>query len=122
MQEDVSRQTRSRIRRPLLALAVVLLATFVGSSRAGGAHHSELVNLVAGRRADKIGHLLWRLGHLLVLWRLDFQLQRIQRTRGGIEMALGEVQIDRGLFQIAVTQQQLDRAQVSTGFCSKAGG
>jgi hypothetical protein len=50
------------------------------------------------------------------LCRLDFQRQRIQRTRGGVEMALGEVQIDRGLFQIAVAQQQLDRAQVGTGF------
>ena len=68
------------------------------------------------RGADEIGHLQWRPRHLLVLCRLDFQRQRIQRTRGGVEMALGEVQIDRGLFQIAVAQQQLDRAQVCTGF------
>jgi len=50
------------------------------------------------RGADEIGHLQWRPRHLLVFWRLDFQRQRIQRTGGGVEMTLGEVQIDRGLF------------------------
>ena len=40
-------QPPSRIRTPLLALALVLLATFVAGSRAGGAYNSALATLVA---------------------------------------------------------------------------
>ena len=40
-------QPPSQIRTPLLALALVLLATFVAGSRAGGAHNSVSVILVA---------------------------------------------------------------------------
>ena len=40
-------QPPSQIRTPLLTLTVALLATFVGSSWAGGAHNSPLVTLVA---------------------------------------------------------------------------
>ena len=48
--------------------------------------------------ADQIGHLEWWPVHLLLLRRPVFELQRIQRTCGCIQMALGEVQVDGGFF------------------------
>src|SRR5216683_2973533 len=54
------------------------------------------------RSADQIGHLKrWPI-HLLVLWWPVFELQRIQRTRGCVQMALREVQVEGGFFQIAM--------------------
>src|SRR5215470_12204239 len=50
--------------------------------------------------ADQIGQLECRPIHLLLLRRPVFELQRIKRTRGGIQMALREVQVDGGFFQI----------------------
>jgi ankyrin repeat protein len=41
-------------------------------------NHVGVAQLLLERGADEIGHLQWRPGHLLALWRLDFQLQRIQ--------------------------------------------
>jgi hypothetical protein len=35
---------------------------------------------------NQIGHLEWRPVHLLSLWSLVFQLERVQRTRGGVEV------------------------------------
>ncbi len=46
----------------------------------------------SSRSADQIGHLEGWPAHLL------FQLQRVQRTRGRVEMALRKMQVDRGLF------------------------
>src|SRR5271168_53557 len=51
----------------------------------------------SSRGADEIGHLQGRPAHLL------FQLPRVQRTRGRVKMALGQMQVDGGLFQIAMT-------------------
>ena len=51
----------------------------------------------SSRGADEIGHLQGRPAHLL------FQLQRIQGTRGRVEMALRKMQVDAGLFEIAMS-------------------
>src|ERR1019366_2448037 len=52
--------------------------------------------------ADQIGHLQRRPAHLLLLYGAVFQRQRVQRTGGGMKMALRKMQVDGGLFQIAV--------------------
>ena len=54
------------------------------------------------RAADEIGHPQGRPAHLFLLRGPVFQLQRVQRTRGRVEMTLGKMQVDGGLFQIAV--------------------
>jgi len=53
------------------------------------------------RDADEIGHLERWPAHLFVP-SFFFQLQRVQRTRGGVQMALRKMQVDGGLFQIAM--------------------
>src|SRR5712691_9683611 len=45
--------------------------------------------------ADEIGHLEGRPAHLFVPL-LVFQLQRVQRTRGRVEMTLGKMEVDGG--------------------------
>ena len=50
------------------------------------------------RGADQIGHLERRPTHLGVLRWLVFQCQRIQRTRGCVQMALREMQVNRSFF------------------------
>ena len=40
----------------------------------------------------------------------------IERTGGGAEMPLGQMQIDGSDFEVAVAKQYLDGAQVSAGF------
>src|SRR6266853_5312495 len=52
--------------------------------------------------ADEIGHLEGRPAHLFLQCRPVFQLQRVQRTRGRVEMTLGKMQVDGGLFEIAM--------------------
>ena len=52
------------------------------------------------RGADEIGHLEGWPAHLLVLL-FVFQLQRIQRTGGRVQMTLRKMEVDGGLFQIA---------------------
>src|SRR5229473_521429 len=52
--------------------------------------------------ADEIGHLQGRPAHLFLPCRPVFQLQRVQRTRGRVEMTLGKMQVDGGLFEIAM--------------------
>src|SRR6267143_6312532 len=52
--------------------------------------------------ADEIGHLEGRPAHLFVPL-FVFQLQRVQRTRGRVEVTFGEMEVDGGLFQIAMT-------------------
>jgi hypothetical protein len=42
----------------------------------------------ASRGANQIGHLEWRLVHLFALLYLVFQLERVQRTRGSVEVPL----------------------------------
>ena len=54
------------------------------------------------RGADQIGHLQRWPVHLLVLRWPVFEPQRVQRARGGVQMALGEMQVDGGFFQIAM--------------------
>src|SRR5271169_5483342 len=55
------------------------------------------------RGADQIGHLQWWPGHLLFLRPMAFERQRIQRTRGRMQVTLGEMQIAGRLFQIVMT-------------------
>ena len=51
------------------------------------------------RDADEIGHLEGWPAHLFVPL-IVFQLQRIQRTGGRMEMTLGKMEVDGGLFEI----------------------
>jgi len=53
--------------------------------------------------ADEIGHLEGRPAHLLLLRRRAFQLQRVQRTRGRVEVTFGKMEVDGGLFQITMS-------------------
>ena len=66
--------------------------------------------------ADEIGHLQRWPAHLFVPVLVVFQLQRIQRTRSRMEVALGKMQVDGGLFQIAMAQQDLNGAEIRTRF------
>ena len=52
--------------------------------------------------ANEIGHLEGWPAHLIFWCGPVLELERIQRTRGGVQMALGEVQVDRSFFQIAM--------------------
>src|ERR1700674_5824291 len=52
--------------------------------------------------ANQIGHLERRPVHLIALRYLVFQLERVQRTRGGVEVPLGEMEIDGGFLQVTV--------------------
>jgi len=54
------------------------------------------------RSADQIGHLKRWPVHLLFLRCPVFELQRIQRTRGCVEVAFGEMEVDGGFFQVAM--------------------
>src|SRR6266850_614878 len=46
------------------------------------------------RGANQIGHLEWWPVHLFALRYLVFQPERVQRTRGGVEVPLGEMEIN----------------------------
>src|SRR6266481_6139536 len=59
----------------------------------------------ASRGANQIGHLEGWPVHLIALRYLVFQLERVQRTRGCVEVPLGEMEIDRGFFQIVMSQE-----------------
>jgi hypothetical protein len=56
----------------------------------------------ASRGANQIGHLEWWPVHLFALRYLVFQRERVQRTRSGVEVPLGEMEIDGRLFQITM--------------------
>ena len=58
----------------------------------------------SSRVADKIGHLQGWPAHLLLPCDNGavFQFQRVQRTRGRVQMALRKMQVDGGFFQIAM--------------------
>jgi hypothetical protein len=56
----------------------------------------------ASRGANQIGHLEWWPVHLFALRYLVFQPERVQRTGGGVEVPLGEVEINGRLFQITM--------------------
>jgi len=56
----------------------------------------------ASRGANQIGHLEWWPVHLFALRYLVFQPERVQRTRGGVEVPLGEMEINGRLFQVTV--------------------
>ena len=68
------------------------------------------------RDADEIGHLQWWPAHLFVPVLLVFQLQRIQRTRSRMEVAIGKMQVHGGFFQIAMAQQNLNGAEIRARF------
>ncbi len=56
----------------------------------------------SSRSADEIGHLEGRPAHLFLRCRPVFQLQRVQRTGGRMEMTLRKMEVDGGLFEIAM--------------------
>jgi hypothetical protein len=106
-----------------------------GTAALDGRQHFEMLagdpattgfDELLSRHPDEIGHLQRRPTHLFVSGRLVFlprgrQRQRVQRTGGGTEMAVGKVQVNRGLFQIVVTEEHLDGAQVRTRFEQMSG-
>src|ERR1700676_1178257 len=55
------------------------------------------------RGADQIGHLEWWPGPLVFLRGTAVEGQQIQRTRGRMQVTLGEMQIAGRLFQIVMT-------------------
>ena len=106
-----------------------------GAAALDGRQHLEMLagdpattrfNELLSRHPDEIGHLQRRPAHLGVSRRLVFlacarQRQRIQRTDGGAEMAVGKVQVNSGFFQIVVTEEHLDGTQVGTRFEQMSG-
>ena len=82
-----------------------------GATARNGSQHLEMspgdpftaaFDEAASRGANQIGHLEWWPVHLFALRYLVFQLERVQRTRGGVEVPLGEMKIDGRLFQITM--------------------
>src|ERR1700693_2486451 len=69
----------------------------------------------SSRGADEIGHLEGRPNHLFGPL-FVFQLQRVQRTRGRVEVTFGEMEVDGGLFQVAMAQQDLNGTQIRACF------
>jgi hypothetical protein len=106
-----------------------------GAAALDGRQHLEMLagdpattrfNELLSRHPDEIGHLQRRPAHLGVSRRLVFlacarQRQRVQRTDGGAEMAVGKVQVNSGFFQIVVTEEHLDGTQVGTRFEQMSG-
>ena len=92
---------------PAVGALIEMPAQGGGATAHDGAQHLEVLPVDppaasfdegASRGANQIGHLEWRPVHLFALLYLVFQLERVQRTRGCVEMPLGEMEIDRGLF------------------------
>ena len=82
-----------------------------GATARNGSQHLEMLpgdpftavfDEAASRGANQIGHLEWWPVHLFALRYLVFQPERVQRTRGGVEVPLGEMEIDGRLFQITM--------------------
>jgi hypothetical protein len=55
----------------------------------------------SSRVADEIGHLEGRPAHLFVPL-MVFQLQRVQRAGGRVEMTLRKMEVQGGLFEITM--------------------
>src|SRR5689334_11487289 len=56
----------------------------------------------SSRAADEIGHLERWPAHLVVLWRLALERQRVQGTGGRVQVTLREMQVAGGFFQIVM--------------------
>ena len=120
---------------PAADTAITVPAQGGGAAALDGRQHLEMLagdpattrfDELLSRHPDKIGHLQRRPTHLFVSGRIVFllrgrQRQRVQRTGGGAEMAVGKVQVNRGLFQIVVTEEHLDGTQVGTCFEQMSG-
>src|ERR1700745_1186466 len=57
----------------------------------------------SSRGTDEIGYLEQWPAHLLFFWRLALERQRVQRTRGRMQMTLREMQVLHCLFQVVMT-------------------
>src|ERR1700685_3262625 len=96
---------------PAVGALIEMPAQGGGATAHDGSQHLEVLPVDppaavfdegAFRGANQIGHLEWRPVHLFALRYLVFQLERVQRTRGGVEVPLGEMEIDGCLFQITM--------------------
>src|SRR5580658_3301089 len=96
---------------PAAGALIEMTAQCGGTTPANGPQHFDMLPTepVAiwfeegiSRGADQIGHLQWWPGHLLFLRRRAFERQRIQRTRGRMQVTLREMQIAGRLFQIVM--------------------
>src|ERR1700756_1470485 len=110
---------------PAVGALIEMPAQGGGATARNGSQHLEVLpgdpftaafDESASCGANQIGHLERWPVHLFALRYLLFQLERVQRTRGGVEMPLGEMEIDGGFFQIVMSQEQLNGAQVSSVF------
>src|ERR1700682_1835319 len=97
---------------PAVGALIEMAAQGGGATARDGPQHFEVLpgdpftatfDEGASRGANQIGHLEWRPVHLFALRYLVFQLERVQRTRGRVEVPLREMEIDRGLFQIVMS-------------------
>ena len=96
---------------PAVGALIEMPAQGGGATVHDGAQHLEVLPVDppaasfdewASCGANQIGHLEWRPVHLFALLYLVFQLERVQRTRGGVEVSLGEMEIDGRLFQVTM--------------------
>ena len=108
---------------PATGALIEMAAECGGTTPANGQQHFDVLPTEpvaisfeesSSRGADQIGHLQWWPGHLLFLRRRALERQRIQWTRGRMQMTLREMQVAGRLFQIVMAQQYLNGAQVST--------
>lgn len=104
---------------PAVGALIEMPAQGSGATARDGSQHFEvlpgdplaaLFDECVSSCVNQIRHFEWRPVHLFALRYLVFQLERVQRTRGGVEVSLGEMEIDRGFFQIVMSQEQLNGA------------
>ena len=110
---------------PAVGALIAMPAQGSGATARDGSQHFQVLpcdppaavfDEGASRGANQIGHLERWPVHLFALRYLLFQLERVQRTRGGVEMPSREMQIDRGFLQIVMSKEQLNGAQVGSVF------
>src|SRR6266478_4031407 len=96
---------------PAVGALIEMPAQGGGATACDGPQHFEVLpgdpltaafDESASRGANQIGHLEWWPVHLFALRYLVFQLEQVQRTRGGVEVPLGEMEINGRLFQVMV--------------------
>src|SRR6267142_4360303 len=86
---------------PAVGALIEMPAQSSGATACDGSQHFEVLpgnppaaasDEGASRSANQIGHLEWWPVHLIALRYLVFQVERVHRTRGCVEMPLGEME------------------------------
>jgi hypothetical protein len=96
---------------PTAGALIEMTAECSGTTQRNGQQHLDMLptkpvavsfDECLSRSADDIGHLQGWPIHLLLLRWFVFPPQRVQWTRGRVEVTFGEMQVLAGLFQIVM--------------------